>query len=248
MGTYVLQFTTVADPDQFTPEGDWTDIAEFGYTAGAGTDDAPGGLFTEWLRHQYEIGVDGGGPIVATGVRIVIPEPHPPNDIAIDEIELYGAAAPATGPALRVSHDAVTGDLTISWDSRDGRLYKLRSEADPSVGDPISWPIFGGKREPGGHAAGKLVELSVAHRGRALLRGGGICGASRERLRRRLRERAGWLDDRDGAPAGNRLGAGAARQRRSPCSEQRGERLREPTSGRPMRMTPRSGFVRRRSI
>ncbi|NIP92419.1 MAG: hypothetical protein GWO24_02665, partial [Akkermansiaceae bacterium] len=31
-GSYTLQFTTVANPDQTTPDGDWTTIAAFNYS------------------------------------------------------------------------------------------------------------------------------------------------------------------------------------------------------------------------
>jgi hypothetical protein len=39
------------------------------------------------------------------------------------------------------------GDLTISWESADGLLYNLRSEIDPSIDEPLSWPIFGGQTD-----------------------------------------------------------------------------------------------------
>jgi hypothetical protein len=39
------------------------------------------------------------------------------------------------------------GDLAISWESADGLLYNLRSEADPSIDEPLSWPIFGGQTD-----------------------------------------------------------------------------------------------------
>ena len=143
VGFYVLQFTDVADPDAQTGDEDWTTIAEFEYTGGLGTDNSPGGLFTEWLRHQYEIGVNGGGALVATGVRIVIPAPHPPNDIAIDEIELYGAGAAPERPRLEVARTP-DGKITLTWDSKVGRIYNVRSVQDPSVGNPVTWPIYDG--------------------------------------------------------------------------------------------------------
>jgi hypothetical protein len=38
-------------------------------------------------------------------------------------------------------------DLVIRWESKAGRLYNLRSETDPSNGEPVSWPIFGGHED-----------------------------------------------------------------------------------------------------
>ncbi len=52
-------------------------------------------------------------------------------------------ADPVRAP-LFVSHDAVADTVTLSWDSQPFKLYNLRSETDPAVGLPVSWPIFGG--------------------------------------------------------------------------------------------------------
>jgi hypothetical protein len=45
------------------------------------------------------------------------------------------------------SYHGATGMLTLAWESRDGSLYNVRSEADLSAGDPITWPIFGGNQD-----------------------------------------------------------------------------------------------------
>ena len=37
--------------------------------------------------------------------------------------------------------------LTFRWPSQRGQLYTLRSETDPSVADPIDWPIYDGHQE-----------------------------------------------------------------------------------------------------
>lgn len=80
-------------------------------------------------------------------------------DGRMDEFAVYGEAltaeqvlahyeaATAEGASLfpiHVSHDAGTDMLTISWDSKSGSLYNLRSETDPAAAEPGSWPIFGG--------------------------------------------------------------------------------------------------------
>ena len=48
-------------------------------------DDVPGAGFTQYLRHEFELG-DGSGGIDALGIRLVTPN----TDTAIDEIELTG--------------------------------------------------------------------------------------------------------------------------------------------------------------
>ncbi len=84
-GLYTLQYTTVASPDQTTPDSAWVDIGTLDYQSAGGTN------FTNpTLRHRY-----GFAPVTATGVRLIVPEVY--NDKAngtdgatcIDEIELY---------------------------------------------------------------------------------------------------------------------------------------------------------------
>jgi hypothetical protein len=41
----------------------------------------------------------------------------------------------------------VGDDLVISWASQGGMLYNLRSETDPSNGEPKNWPIHDGKMD-----------------------------------------------------------------------------------------------------
>ena len=125
-GEYFVQLTTTPDPDVDTPDGDWNTI---------GSINIPSNDFPNPSRHEYTL----NSPQNATGIRIVTPYGN-----AVDEIEVYGAAAPLVGPTLNISHDVATDDLTIRWNSQDGRLYNVRSEADLSAGAPIDWPIFGG--------------------------------------------------------------------------------------------------------
>ena len=49
-------------------------------------------------------------------------------------------------PPLGLEIDYFPADdmLSFTWDSQAGMVYNLRSEVDPSNGDPRSWPIFGG--------------------------------------------------------------------------------------------------------
>jgi hypothetical protein len=55
-------------------------------------------------------------------------------------------ANPIRAP-INVSHDPDSDTLRISWESKGGQLYNLRSEADPSMGEPIDWPIFEGNQD-----------------------------------------------------------------------------------------------------
>ncbi len=43
-----------------------------------------------------------------------------------------------------ISRNPTSNEIRISWESKFGKLYHVRSETDPSVSEPPSWPIFGG--------------------------------------------------------------------------------------------------------
>ena len=80
--TYTLEYTNDGG-------GSWIAIGNLVYDNAPG-DDAPGGLFDDYLRHEYEVGAPGGGPITADGVRISFLD----HGTAIDEIEIYGNPVP----------------------------------------------------------------------------------------------------------------------------------------------------------
>ncbi len=54
---------------------------------------------------------------------------------------------PKTAFFVDVSHDPGADTLSVRWESQDGRLYNLRSETDPSNGEPATWPVFGGNQD-----------------------------------------------------------------------------------------------------
>jgi hypothetical protein len=92
LGTYKVQITRVSNPGASTPEtGDaasgWQTIATLNYQSS--DDTAPGGSFTSYLRHEFEIAA-GVDPVLATGLRIVVPATGLGGGTAIDEIEIYG--------------------------------------------------------------------------------------------------------------------------------------------------------------
>ena len=84
-GTYTVQLTNNGGTS-------WFDIGTLAYD-GVGGDIAPGGAFTPWLRHEYEVSDAAGGPILANGLRLVLPGPA--DNVAIDEIEIYLVPEPS---------------------------------------------------------------------------------------------------------------------------------------------------------
>ena len=91
LGVYTIQITRVGSPDQsLTDTGNaatgWQTIGTLEYTGNE--DAAPGGGFTAFLRHEYEI-AEGASGIQATGFRIVVPVTGLGGGTAIDEIEIY---------------------------------------------------------------------------------------------------------------------------------------------------------------
>ncbi|NQT39038.1 MAG: hypothetical protein HQ581_16185 [Planctomycetes bacterium] len=75
-GTYTLQFTQVANPDETTLDDDWTTIGSLFYTD----------FYQDYSRHLYEFDTVG-----ATGFRLVLDATRQDRQIAIDEFEIYQA-------------------------------------------------------------------------------------------------------------------------------------------------------------
>ena len=65
----------------------------------------------------------------------------------LDEVRLDAIInpGPTSVPQLRIARNV--GNLDIAWDSQAGMLYNLRSETDPSNGEPKDWPIYDGKMD-----------------------------------------------------------------------------------------------------
>jgi len=80
---------------------------------------------TAYLGEKYGIEVEAGGDAVAG-------------------LTLLGGVRPQI--LTDVFRDPGSGDLTLTWNSRDGRLYNVRSELDLST-DPATWPIFDGHQD-----------------------------------------------------------------------------------------------------
>jgi hypothetical protein len=129
IGTYTLQYTTVANPDKTTPEtGDattgWANIGTVQYLAGA--DDAS---FSAYLRHRFNV-AKGGSPIAATGIRFKVPDAS--SDL--DEIEINPIADPVPPIGNFIEITPTTG-FTIGWDRNEGVNSTTASPAPVPVND-----------------------------------------------------------------------------------------------------------------
>ncbi len=74
-GTYYVQYTTAASPNALTPDASWNTLGSI--TLLDGTNDA--------YRHVYDLTT----PVLATGLRIIVPGGN-----RLDEIEIYGQQTP----------------------------------------------------------------------------------------------------------------------------------------------------------
>jgi len=90
-GLYTLQFTANGGTD-------WTTVGTLDY--GANDDVVPGGDFTGYFRHEYGVSTDSGGPIVANGIRLLVPGIGLGGGTDIDEIEVYGSVIPEPSSAV----------------------------------------------------------------------------------------------------------------------------------------------------
>ena len=89
-GSYALQITNDGGAT-------WIDVASLTYDGAGRGPLLRAREFTPWLRHEFAVS-QGGGPLVAGGMRLVLP--GAPDNAAIDEFEIYGTkvAAPALAP------------------------------------------------------------------------------------------------------------------------------------------------------
>lgn len=121
LGTYRLQYTTVAAPDATTPDtGEaatgWADLGTVTYASATAN-------FTPYLRHRFDLSA-GGGPLEATGLRIKVSD----GWTAIDEIEVNTALTPALPPAITLSP---APGYSLTWDGNDGHFFDAGVGAAP---------------------------------------------------------------------------------------------------------------------
>ena len=125
LGVYVLQVTTAINPGANTPEAcgptpeaGWVTVGTINYKANDLT------YFNSHLRHRFDV-TQGGAPIVATGIRIKVPNAN--SDI--DEIEVNSNLAVEQN-AVRITN---APDATIAWDGNDGHFNNPAVGAAPPV-------------------------------------------------------------------------------------------------------------------
>jgi len=82
LGAYELQYTTVANPSESTPEASWTTLGTLEYQSAGGTNFA-----TPAKRHRFTF-----DPVFATGFRLRIYSG--PELIGVDEMEIYPMPLP----------------------------------------------------------------------------------------------------------------------------------------------------------
>lgn len=145
VGTYTLYYTQVPAPGTSTTI---TSNEATGWkTIGTITIAEGGGSVTRYLRHQFEIGLSGGGDLMASGIRIDVP-----TGAAIDELELY--PLPDSGTINFESSTYSVGDLSgqeywyrsqgttshVAVTHNDG-LYRY-GQAVLGGGDPFTWKVY----------------------------------------------------------------------------------------------------------
>lgn len=101
-GTYLVEFTTSADPAVNHTTATWNSIGSMTITTGGPT--------SSWLRHRFNITT----PVNATGFRIVTP-----GGAAIDEIEIYNTPGIFVPPPPAIVTTPAAG-YSIAWDGNDG--------------------------------------------------------------------------------------------------------------------------------
>ena len=123
LGVYTLQITRVTGPNANTPEtGDpttgWQTIGTVNYkTAGP--------PFTPYLRHRFTLSSTNGDSVVATGIRIKVPD----TNTDIDEIEINPKVALELDNLADLIEFTADGNYAITWDGNDGDFFSAASGA-----------------------------------------------------------------------------------------------------------------------
>jgi hypothetical protein len=126
-GLYTLQITTVPNPDADTPDDDWKTVGTIEYTRKG--DDEVDGLFTPYLRHEYTIANADGSPIVATGVRLLVPQAGLAGGTAVDELEVYAAGG-------TIVQDDIQGGANFGGLGHNNQGYNSAQNEDDDPGEP----------------------------------------------------------------------------------------------------------------
>lgn len=133
---YILQITTAPNPGTETFDSEWETIGTFDYLDTA--DIEPGGGFTPWLRHEYEITRTAVKPTDATGIRIIVPQAGLNGGKTIDEIEIFGPTGDprfVSNTIEQISDRPTAQTLNIRVQS-GGETTPLNIRSAPLSGNP----------------------------------------------------------------------------------------------------------------
>ena len=134
LGVYTLQFTRVSNPSASTVDTGnavtgWKTIATLNYQWS--DDTIPGGGFTSYLRHEFEVAA-GAQPLLATGIRLLVPATGIGGGTDIDEIEIFGTPGIDPDPDQDGFDSALEISLGFDPNSPDSSPEGL-SKTEPAV-------------------------------------------------------------------------------------------------------------------
>ncbi len=113
LGQYTLQFMQGST---------WVTVATFDYVSSE--DDAAGGGFTSYLRHEYRVTTGSGDPILARFVRLLVPASGIGAGTAIDELEVHVDPISPPPPPPPPPFDINPADgFALTWDGNDGDFF-----------------------------------------------------------------------------------------------------------------------------
>ena len=107
VGTYTLQYTTMPNPDESTPDDQWLPVGQIVYEAGNPENPS--------LRHRVNF-----AEIMATGIRLFAPGEGLASGAAVDEIELYSDPLIVIPPPPEALEITPGEGFEVTWDGNDG--------------------------------------------------------------------------------------------------------------------------------
>lgn len=167
LGLYTVQITRVSFPDATTAEtGDastgWQTVGTLNYVSN--DDTVPGELFTAYYRHQFTIGLTGGGGVQATAFRLRVPTTGIGGGTDIDELELYGTVVvtldkdgdgfddtvetalgfdPNNASSSPEGQAAIETAVEFSFWAANGKTYTIQESEDLTTWKPVEENVRG---------------------------------------------------------------------------------------------------------
>jgi len=146
LGTYAVQYTTVAKPGKDTPDTEWKTIGSMTYDEGTAT---------PHLRHKYRL----LSPVTATAIRLLVP-----SGTCIDELEIYpqypALTLVETGGAIGADNLASSQGVAFAWDdaSKSYANHTIAHLNDGKYGNANSW--LGASLPPSSIAPSEFVGVA----------------------------------------------------------------------------------------